>query len=195
MSRRLGTALVALLVAAGGLVGPAGPADAATPGHTVTVTPSTGLSDGQTVTVSGTGFVETPVVNDWAIATCRPQILTSAPTLDDALSYCDVTTAPFVFTHADASGNLSTSYTVRKSFPSGGTTITCGQAPNDCAILVAQLTSAGFVGAAAPISFGKPVPTRRDCITTFLADHEHRPVVKLHRLLVCLWTAIANKPH
>ncbi len=38
----------------------------------------------------------------------------------------------------------------------GSHAVTCGQAPNDCAVLVSQLTDgSGFVtGAATPISFG-----------------------------------------
>jgi hypothetical protein len=193
MRRRFGIAVVTLALAAAGLVGATAPAGA-TAGHAVTVTPSTGLSDGQTVTVSGTGFTETPIVNDWSVAMCRPEILAGAPTIEDAIANCDITTQPFVFTHADANGNLSTPYTVRKTFAANGTQITCGQAPNDCAILVAQLTSVGFVGAAAPISFGQPVPTLKDCIRTFLADHQHRPAVKLHRLLVCIFIALTHKP-
>jgi hypothetical protein len=114
MLKRIGIAFVVTALALGGSLvagGVAGAADS----HTVTVTPSTGLSDGQTVTVSGTGFVETPIVYDWSVSECESAVLSDI-TLDGALAHCDVTTTPFVFTHADAAGNLSTPYTLRKSF-------------------------------------------------------------------------------
>jgi hypothetical protein len=194
MRRRFGIAVVTVALAAAGLVAVAEPAAAAD--HTVTVTPSTGLVDGQTVTVRGTGFTETPVIYDWAVTQCSAAILTAPLTLTNAVNECNQQ-EPFLFAHADAAGNLSSPLVVRTTFTAGlgggAHTVTCGQAPNDCAVLVAQLTAGGdLVGAAAPVSFGKPVPTLRDCIRTFLADHQHRPLVKLYRLLVCIWTAVAN---
>jgi hypothetical protein len=197
MSRRLGIAVVTFTLAVGGLVGVAAPAGAAD-GHTVTVTPSTDLSDGQTVAVTGTGFVETPVIYDWAVTQCSAAILAAPTDLDHAINDCNQQ-EPFLFVHADAAGNLNSPLVVRKTFTAGlgagAHTVTCGQAPNDCAVLVAQLTGSGsLVGAATPISFAKPIPTLGNCIRTFLGDHQHRPAVKLHRLLVCIFTALTHKP-
>jgi hypothetical protein len=162
--------------------------------HTLTVTPSTGLRDGQTVTVTGTGFVEKPVVSDWTLTMCSPDILTADFTIISAIQYCSLDSPPFTGVPPSADGVLTASLTVTKQFSTRAGTVTCGQAPNDCVVILAQLAGpAGFVGATAPVSFGQPVPTLRDCIRTFLADHQHRPAVKLHRLLVCIWTAVANK--
>ena len=191
MRNRLGIAAVIVALAFGtGLVAvePAGAAD-----HTLTVTPSTGLSDGQTVTVSGTGFVETPVVQDWALTMCSPAILAAPLTIQNAIQVCAVGDEPFVLVPPAEDGIITTSFTVRKEFSTNSGPVTCGQAPDDCVILLAQLTTeAGFVGAAAPVSFGQPVPTLADCIRDFLADHQHRPKVKLHRLLVCIFTVLTH---
>jgi hypothetical protein len=193
MRTRLGVALIVATLTLGASFAVSGPAGAAAV-HTVTVSPNTGLSDGQTVTVSGTGFDETPALNDWAIAQCDPAIV-DAISLDSALRLCDATTQPFVFTHADAAGNLSTSYTVRKTFSlSGGRTVTCGQAPNDCAILVAQIATDGsFPGGAALISFGTPVKTVSECYREFRHDHEHSLRYRLHQLLACVVEAVHHR--
>ena len=129
--------------------------------HAITVTPSTGLSDGQTVVVSGTGFTEAPAVNDWSVAECRAKILDQAITLNTALDNCDVTSQPFVFVHADSAGNLSTSYTAHATFTltTGGVgTVDC--TATQCALLVAEIINGGqgFVGAAALVTFGGAPP-------------------------------------
>jgi Neocarzinostatin family len=192
MRHRIGiSAIVVALALSGALVAvePAGAAES----HVVTVTPSTGLSDGQTVTVSGAGFVETPALNDWAVTQCTAAILSEPITLITAINDCDATTEPAVFAHADAAGNLSTSFVVRKSLTTGigtGTgTAACGQAPNDCAILVAQFAAGfDFVGAATPISFGSPPRTLKDCFREFRGDHQHRVRYRFRRLLLCIST-------
>jgi hypothetical protein len=125
-------------------------------GPVVTVEPDTGLVDGQTVTVEGTGFTATPIINDWVVVQCSADILAVPLTLEAALNFCDAVTG-FVIVSADENGNLSTPFTVRGSFTTTGPqpfTVTCGVTPGDCAILVAQITDEGFVGAGAPITFG-----------------------------------------
>ncbi len=195
MRRRLGIAAVTLSLALAGLVGAATTPAGADATHTITVTPSTGLSNGQTVTVTGTGYVETPSIPDgWAIVQCSAGIL-SGVDLQNAINSCDITTQPFTYAQADSSGHLTKSFVVRTTITTTAGSVPCGQAPNDCAVLVGQVVDGGFVGAATPISFGTPVPTLRDCIRTFLADHEHRPAVKLHRLLACVFTALTHTPH
>jgi|GEM_PF-5958025 Neocarzinostatin family. len=123
--------------------------------HVVTVSPNTGLTDGQVVQVTGSGFTETPIVNDWSVAQCTGAVVGAVLTLDLALANCDATTQPFTFVHADALGNLSTTFVVHTSFtPSAGAQgpVDCTVTP--CALLVSQLTNAGVIGAAAPITFG-----------------------------------------
>jgi hypothetical protein len=188
--------VIASATTTGGFVGAAAPISFGRE-HTVTVTPATGLSDGRTVTVTGTGWVQTPSFGGWIIAQCSSAVLTE-PTIGVAVSECDpslVGTA--IQVPSDAAGNIQSPFVVHTTFTTAGNprTITCGKAPNDCAILIAQVTSGGvFVSRAAPISFGKPVPTLRDCIRTFLADHQRRPAAKLYRLLVCIYTALTHKP-
>jgi hypothetical protein len=191
MLRRLGIATVTLLVAVGGLTG-IGAAPAGAAPHTLTVTPSTGLSDGQTVTVTGTGYTEAPVISDWALTMCTPEILAGDLTLQHAIQVCAVGNPPFTLVPPSPDGVLTTSYTVTKEFSTNGGPVICGQAPDDCVILLAQLTADGFVGAGTPVSFGTPVPTLAGCIHEFLADHEHPPKAKLQRLLVCIFTVLTH---
>src|SRR4051794_7858595 len=117
MHRRFGIAVVTLTVALGGLTGVAAPAGAAD-SHTVTVTPSTGLSDGQTVTVKGTGFTETPALYDWYVSQCSAAVLEAPNDINHAVNDCNQQ-EPFLFTHADAAGNLSSPLVVRKTFTAG----------------------------------------------------------------------------
>ncbi len=144
-------------VIVGGLAGTSTAGAAVAAVHIVTVTPSVGLSDGQTLAVSGTGFTETPSVNGWSVTECRAQILDQPITLLTALDNCDVTTQPFVFAHADSAGSLSTSYVARTTF-NASATVDCTTTP--CVVFVSQIVDggAGFVGAAAPITFGGPPP-------------------------------------
>jgi hypothetical protein len=184
---------VGAIVLAIGFGSPAGAA-----GHAVTVTPGTGLADGQTVHVTGTGFTETPAVNDWVATMCAGAILDQPPTLELAVQYCDATEGPYVFTHADSAGNIAFDFTVRQTFqPTGGATGTVDCATSPCAILVAQVTTDGFTGASAPISFGRPCPKgtrsgvghgdRNHCHT---GSPHHPHVVRWLRRLFMAWTGI-----
>jgi hypothetical protein len=193
MRAHVGIALIVTVLTLGAPLAPIAPAGAADV-HVVTVTPSTGLSDGQTVTVSGSGFFEHPVSNEWLVSMCDPAVLATIE-LRVALDHCDITTPPNVYAQIDEAGNFSVPFPVRRTFPLiDGTTVTCGKAPNDCAILVAQVTSEGFFGASAPISFRRQVPTLGDCIREFLGDHGHGPRHRFHRLLVCIFTALTHRP-
>jgi len=158
--RRARLLAVGMVVATTGApVAPAGAsvaAGAAT--HTVTVSPSTGLHNGQTVTVAGTGFTETPLVNGFFVSECRAAVLDQAVTLDSAIANCDVSTASGVLVHPDGVGSFSTPYPLRTTFNlTGGASVDCTVTP--CALLVSQLvTGAVLIGAGAPISFGPPPP-------------------------------------
>jgi hypothetical protein len=200
MRKRVGVALVVAALALGSSLVAGEPAGAAEV-HTVTVTPNTGLVDGQVVTVSGTGFDETPAIFDWAVTQCSAAVLSSPIDLNSAINDCDGTSYPAVFTHADPAGNLSASFVVHKTITTGlgaGTgTTTCGQAPNDCAILVAQLTNTPnggvLIAAAAPISFGPPVKTVAECFRDFRHDHSHGLRYRLRHLFVCVITAVRHQ--
>src|SRR3954447_3696758 len=100
MRKRIGISLVVVAVTLGGALVAVEPAGAAAV-HTVTVTPSTRLSDGQTVTVAGTGFDETPAIYDWAVTQCSAAVLAGPITLDTAINDCDGTSFPVAFAHAD----------------------------------------------------------------------------------------------
>ena len=139
------SAVVAALALAGALVG-AGVASAAhespRTGPTVTVTPSTGLTNGESVMVSGSGFADGESVY---ILECQ-----NPPT---GQSSCNV--GGVVPATTDGSGNLpSTAFTVTTGV--FGTT-TCGTGPSDlsnCLIEVANLTETDAGGA--PITFAAP---------------------------------------
>ncbi len=186
----------ALVVASGtttgGFVGAAAPISFLGD-HIVKVTPSTGLRDGQTVTVSGTGFVETPVTDAWAVAQCSPAAVVTPLSLQEVVNHCDLN-PPYTSVVAGPDGTFSTALTLRKTLSTSSGPVTCGLAPNDCSVFVGFVTAKGFQGASAPISFGNPVPTLRDCIVKFLGDHEHRQWVKFRRLLVCIFIALTHKP-
>ena len=104
MRGRIGVALVVVALTLGGSLVASAPAGAAAV-HAVTVSPSAGLSDGQTVTVSGTGFDETPAIYDWSVTQCSAAVLSSPIDLNSAINDCDGTSYPVVFTHADPAGN------------------------------------------------------------------------------------------
>jgi hypothetical protein len=133
--------IVAGLGALLGTIVPFAPAGAA--GPTVTVTPSTGLSDGQVVTVAGSGFtVSTPVIFGveectlGAVAPYTPQCDTSAGT--EFLSNSDSYTTP---------------YTVQRHIttPDAGA-VDCGVA-NSCEILSGVAFGETEQLASAPINF------------------------------------------
>jgi neocarzinostatin family protein len=141
----------------------------------ITVTPSTGLVDGQTVTVEGTGFAPTTTFGSLTVGPCPADIL------------IDVTQAPFrcgataAFpVPVDGSGTFVTQLQVFRSQPTfaGGNTLTCAAA--ECVMLALEVagspSSPEVIVATAPISF-RP-ETIQDCKREGwrnLADGEGRP--------------------
>jgi hypothetical protein len=100
----------------------AGPASAAT---AVSVTPNLNLHDGDTVSVSASGFTANASL---VVLECNP----TATTPDD----CDVSTAQFL--QADSSGSLTTDYSVFRIITTNTNgTIDC--APTNCALGVANI--------------------------------------------------------
>ncbi|MER7779693.1 enediyne antibiotic chromoprotein [Streptomyces sp. NPDC096191] len=126
----LGAAAVAALAFS------AAPASAA---PVLAASPGSGLTDGQSVTVTGTGF---PAGAEVAVSQCRENT-----TCTDALATATV----------GANGSFSTAYTVRKQFTATdwstgtGSTVTVDCAAQQCQ-LVAYLEATGPVGTG--ISFG-----------------------------------------
>jgi hypothetical protein len=152
--RRWCAVIAVLVTAMAGGVLTAAPVGAAN--WQISVSPAAGLTDGQTVTVTGSGFTEHPLtqfVVDWAIAQCDDSVLHQP--LDPVLvaSHCEVTSTPFRFAHPDAAGKVSVRFRVATRFTPGvgGVPVDCTRSA--CAMVVAQVTDAGFVGAATPISF------------------------------------------
>jgi hypothetical protein len=159
MRRRWRSVAIALVVGAVGCLGTMSPAGATN--WKISVSPNTGLTDGQSVVVTGTGFTEHPLtqfVVGWAVAECSDAVLLHP--LDPVLvtNSCDITSTPFRFVHFDAAGSFSTTFRVATRFTPGigGVPIDCTKTP--CALVVAQITDAGFVGAATPISFAPQTP-------------------------------------
>ncbi len=116
------------------------------PGPPVTVTPHSDLTDGQVVTVSGSGFSPFAMIG---MTTC----LAGTRTINN----CDINGAKLL--NSDGTGAFSTTYPVRKVVMINGTAVDCGAAPGTCVLGVANigdyiefsLTSLTF-GSAAEIS-------------------------------------------
>lgn len=131
-----------------GLLATAGAAHAAA--QTVAVSPSTGLSDGQTVTVSGTGW--TPNTGQLMIVQC--------PAAGASQSTCNISGGQ-LFQKADGQGHFSVRMTVKATY--GSTDCTKVQ----CQIAVNEGTDPnGGKNAVADISFGHPI----DAATTSAAS-------------------------
>jgi hypothetical protein len=133
----------------------------------ITVTPNTGLVDGQTVTVTGEAFPPIAPASAVVAQCAEPVVLTD---VSSVVSRCDLSGQPSF----DAEGNLvPTSFTVHEVFtsaggplPGGATTYDC-TIRNDCSVAIVgflQPVQATLVGAKAPISFGPNVPaTKGQC--------------------------------
>jgi hypothetical protein len=156
--------IVASLVVAGAVVVVGMPSAAQTT-RTLTVTPDTGLVDGDVVALHGTGFTPSATVGF-----CQA--------VDDGTpdpSDCGV---PFQLASADAAGEFTASYTVRRFMtPSSvGATIDCAQPSANCLIGATDLGSGNVPFA--PITFA-PRPARTLTVTpdTGLVDGD---VVAVH---------------
>jgi hypothetical protein len=162
----------------------------------ITVTPSVGLTDGQVVQVTGTGFSPNPTTGDWFITECTPRILTVQITIDAALNFCDVNSNGVgAFLPTGANGNISGSYTVHdRFFTTANAEVFCTDEPNACAILVSQVTNAGFVAAAAPIDFTQHVAhTRADCLNGGWKSHTDDHGQPFKSLGACV--SFVSRPH
>jgi hypothetical protein len=102
---------------------------AAAPKQTVTVTPATGLTDGQTVTVVGKGF--TPGATNIGITECADK--------GDQTGAGDCNIPGIKTAVPDASGTVTVQFVVKKG-PFGASSIICS-ATVKCLVSVAQQTA------------------------------------------------------
>jgi hypothetical protein len=115
------------------------------PPGTATVAPSTGLSDGQQLTVTGAGWE--PNINIIVIQCKADGPPDGSSCAIDALTY-----AP-----TDGAGNFATQFTVRSSLSTQSGPVDCAAAPGTC--MVAVVWSADPAGAViTPLSFGDDLP-------------------------------------
>jgi hypothetical protein len=126
---------------------------------TINVTPSAGLIDGQTVTVTGTGFDTT--AEFWAGSVCAAEVLAflpSSPSQLDALCGAD----SYVRLTRNATGRFSTTMTVYEVQPTfTGGPVDCEQ--SSCIILFVGV-GPSLTWASIPIAFGSPTPqVKADC--------------------------------
>ncbi|HLM63065.1 MAG TPA: neocarzinostatin apoprotein domain-containing protein [Acidimicrobiales bacterium] len=138
---------------------PAGAQEAAS----ITVVPSVGLSDGQTVTVEGTGFApNTSTFGSLTVGLCPADVLT-----DVALAPYRCGAALAFPVAVDDSGAFVAQLQVFRSQPTflGEGTLTCADAPSDCVVLALEVTGSlpdvELIAATAPITF-RP-ETKADC--------------------------------
>ncbi len=110
---------------------------------TVAVTPDTGLADGQTVEVTGSGFGSGSQV---AVGECRT----------GATSDADCSVAGALVTTVDSSGAFTTPFTVSRLLTIGASTLDCST-EGSCVIAAGELPSLKTF-ATAPISFAPAPP-------------------------------------
>jgi hypothetical protein len=157
---------------------------------TLTVTPHDGLTDGQTVTVTGHGFA--PGTIAYGECLTDPRItgttLPDIPTLFDDCNQIGTTNV------SDA-GDFTVTPPVSKIFtPLSGPAIDCGTTPGRCSVI------AGYFGAQvftqAPISFGLPTPpTILSCLRPgwrHFADARGRPFPNVFACVV--WAFLHHRP-
>ena len=133
---------------------------------TMTASPHTGLLDGQTIALTGSGFTPNgffPLVECQATATDE--------------SGCDSTI--FNFAQTDSTGGFSTDFTATRVIVSGLVTIDCAQRG---ACVIAALDQVGdTVVASTPLSFKRvPLPTLAVSPATGLADGQNVTVTGSH---------------
>jgi len=107
----------------------------------VTVTPATGLSSGQHVTVSASGFSPNEAL---VVTECAAKGAATGPG--------DCNLSGMATTSSDSSGHVEVDFVVTKG-PFGGNGIVCGPA-QPCLVSVTQATPSPTQEADTPISFG-----------------------------------------
>jgi Neocarzinostatin family len=129
---------------------PALPSAAQTPPTpTVTVTPDSGLVDGQSVLIEGTGFPSGVFV---VVMQCQP----GSTSLSELLTKCvTMGAAPT----PDASGSFSTFQAVHRTIEPGSGPVDCGASPGACTIAAAYGVESWVEAAIAFADSSSPTPT------------------------------------
>ncbi|MGZ4675216.1 MAG: neocarzinostatin apoprotein domain-containing protein [Acidimicrobiia bacterium] len=131
----------------------------------IAVSPTTGLTDGATVHVRGTGFPAHDLV---AVILCTADA--TSPTAG-----CDLTT-PFTFGSTDAAGTFGQDVTVHTTITVGGIPVDCAAAPGRCGV-GAIAASDGTTFSVVPITFGSAGPPHHH----HRHHHRHRHHHHQHR--------------
>ena len=130
---------------------------------TLTVTPNTGLEDGQRVSLAGTGYAGVFAIG---ALECPPQFAGRTEfTINEVLTNCGFLALAGALS-PDTAGDVTGSAPVQEVFTPSSSTPTSYDCTirNDCLLLVAGLAGSGLRGATAPIRFGPATPSRKsDC--------------------------------
>jgi hypothetical protein len=142
----------------------------------ITVSPNTGLVDGQVIAVRGTGFVPDQPGSSGVVTivlVCPSFVLDFEPFgPDDLFGLVNVCGVLAGEASTDAAGVLSSTLQVARVMPArvGGGTVNCGAAPNDCIVFAGSVRLSPRTGpfllryATAFISFGPPTPqSKAEC--------------------------------
>ena len=158
MGRRLRTGLAAAgLMLPAVLVPPQGAAAQEAP--SIMVTPNTGLVDGQTVTVLGSGFESVSFSIGIFLCSSAVGSVSDPDNIADVIAHCDFDT--LTDSGSITEGAFTTMLTVREVITTmTGETFDCTEAPG-CVVHAANPSGPR---ASAPITFGPDVPTTTaDC--------------------------------
>ncbi len=152
-------AIAAALVSTAVVVSFAGTAFA----QTVTL-PAGNPTDGQTITVSGSGFpVHSVLPSGLEIIECSDPGGLSTNLPSDASTGCDGTTVNGTQINTDASGNFSASYSISALSATGNSNINC-DATDFCVLWVGQDFNNSFLSG--PHAFSRPFEVQAPTATT-----------------------------
>jgi hypothetical protein len=153
-SGKLALKVGAVGVAAGAILVPAAAAHAAVP--SITVTPNTGLADGDSVTVAGTGYTAGATI---AVLECADAPVTAS-------TQCDLSAIATNTATAGTDGTFTKSITVHTGMVGSGT---CAAGSSTCAI-VAGNEADQTESASSPLTFAAAGPSITVTPNTGLAD-------------------------
>lgn len=136
------------------IVWAAPPASAAS---ALVVTPASGLADGSTVSVTGTGF---PASTSIAVVQCK----------SGAVSELDCDLTHLTFAGSDSHGAMSTPFVVKSSLTTAHGPVVCTASPGACSISAASPSDIAGTAASVPLSFTAPGPPQRGTIALSSSD-------------------------
>lgn len=157
--RRFITSIAIGVLVLGGIAA-MGAAAASAAGPSITITPSTALTNGETVSIVGTGYVA-------ADSLYALECLATAT----SVTGCDTGTA--VPITASATGTFTQAFNVKTETSIGGGS--CGTSATDLSNCIVEVANTGDTDAgAAPIAFALPVATTTTTTTTVPVNHGPR---------------------